>query len=149
MSIHLRKATIDDAKAVAVILKTSRQSAMPYLQHSHTPEEDYAFIKDIVMQECRVVVAEEDNDILGFVAFNDDWIDHLYLLPEAQGKGVGSLLLNEELKKSDDYQLWVFQRNIAARAFYEAKGFKVIRETDGQDNDEKEPDVLYRWKRTI
>ncbi len=149
MTCKIRKARVEDAKAIAVILKTSRQSAMPYLPHDHTPEEDHAFVRDVVMKECKVYVAEDNVEIMGFIAFKDNWIDHLYLLPEAQGKGIGSSLLNIALGKANEYQLWTFQRNTAARAFYEAKGFKVVRETDGQDNEEKEPDVLYRWKNEV
>jgi putative acetyltransferase len=44
-------------------------------------------------------------------------------------------------------QLWTFQRNAKARRFYENRGFALVRETDGADNMEKEPDALYRWAR--
>lgn len=44
--------------------------------------------------------------------------------------------------------LWTFQRNRRARRFYELNGFAAVRETDGSSNEEKEPDVLYRWQRT-
>ena len=43
--------------------------------------------------------------------------------------------------------LWTFQRNANARRFYEAHGFALVRETDGSDNEEKEPDALYLWTR--
>jgi hypothetical protein len=41
--------------------------------------------------------------------------------------------------------LWTFQRNRAARNFYEAKGFVLVSQTDGSGNDEKQPDALYTW----
>jgi GNAT superfamily N-acetyltransferase len=34
-----------------------------------------------------------DGDILGFIALRDGWIDHLYVRPEAQGRGAGGALL--------------------------------------------------------
>src|SRR5262245_46216524 len=37
------------------------------------------------------------------------------------------------------------QCNRAARLFYAARGFRLILETDGARNEEKEPDALYRW----
>ncbi len=46
---------------------------------------------------------------------------------------------------STSLQLWTFQKNTSARRFYEARGFVVIEETDGSTNEEREPDVLYRW----
>ena len=44
-------------------------------------------------------------------------------------------------------ELWCFQANPPARHFYEARGFRAIRFTDGADNEEKTPDVRYRWER--
>jgi len=34
-----------------------------------------------------------------------------------------------------------------ARRFYERHGFRAIHLTDGRDNEEKMPDVRYRWQR--
>jgi len=59
---------------------------------------------------------------------------------------VGSALLEVARSVWPDLQLWTFQRNHGARRFYERHGFVVVRETDGADNDEKEPDVLYSWQ---
>jgi hypothetical protein len=44
-------------------------------------------------------------------------------------------------------ELWCFQANARARRFYEARGFSAIRFTDGAHNEERTPDVLYRWER--
>jgi len=43
-------------------------------------------------------------------------------------------------------ELWCFQANERARRFYEARGFSPIRFTEGADNEERMPDVRYRWK---
>lgn len=60
--------------------------------------------------------------------------------------GAGSLLI-EVAKRSgvSALELWCFQANTR---FYERHGFKAIRFTDGQGNEEKTPDVRYRWVRT-
>ncbi len=42
-------------------------------------------------------------------------------------------------------ELWTFQQNLRARAFYEARGFVLVQLTDGSDNEEKTPDALYAW----
>ena len=76
------------------------------------------------------------------------WIDQLYVLPDAQGHGVGSDLLEIAQGAFPLLNLWTFQRNLRARRFYEANGFVAVRETDGATNEEKEPDVLYRWTRS-
>lgn len=53
----------------------------------------------------------------------------IYLLPEAEHKGYGKKLINaaiEELKKRGfrKIYLWVLEKNIHARQFYEHMGFK-------------------------
>lgn len=34
---------------------------------------------------------------------------------------------------------------LRARSFYGRHGFKIDRETDGANNEERQPDVLYKW----
>ena len=68
-------------------------------------------------------------------------------LPEAQGQGVGTELLDIAKRASARLQLWTFQRNAQARRFYEARGFVLVEQTDGAGNEEKEPDARYLWMR--
>ena len=58
------------------------------------------------------------------------------------------MLLNVAKSAGRSLQLWTFQKNSAARGFYENRGFVLIKETDGGTNEEREPDVLYRWQST-
>ena len=79
---------------------------------------------------------------------NDGACAMLYPHPDFIGTGAGGLLL-EGAKRSGEaaLELWCFQANTYARRFYERHGFKAIRLTDGHDNEEKMPDVRYRWQR--
>jgi len=85
--------------------------------------------------------------MLAVIAFRRDWIDQLYVLPEAQGGGLGTALLQVAQRSFAHLQVWTFQRNRAARLFYAQRGFRLVRETDGSANEEREPDALYRWLR--
>jgi GNAT superfamily N-acetyltransferase len=72
----------------------------------------------------------------------------LYTRPDRIGRGAGTQLI--EAAKSSGVaalELWCFQANARARRFYEARGFRAIRFTDGADNEERMPDVRYRWER--
>ncbi|MEV7653864.1 hypothetical protein AB0O39_06795 [Streptomyces anulatus] len=42
--------------------------------------------------------------------------------------------------------LYVFQRNAAARACCKRHGFSAVAFDDGGRDEENEPDVLHRWK---
>jgi GNAT superfamily N-acetyltransferase len=72
-------------------------------------------------------------------------LDHLYVRPGWQRRGVGfSLLTKAKALSPRRLELRTFQRKINARAFYEAQGFCAVAYTDGQ-NEENEPDVQYEW----
>lgn len=67
-----------------------------------------------------------------------DWgeIVALYLLPEDQRQGIGTLLLKAAMDRLrqrgfSDIYLWVAEKNGPARRFYEARGFVLSPERTG------------------
>jgi GNAT superfamily N-acetyltransferase len=77
----------------------------------------------------------------GMIAFRKDWIDQLYVPPDAQRRGVSTELLQVAKRSFDRLQLWTFLRNVRARRFYEVRGFALVQEADGARNEENEPDA--------
>jgi putative acetyltransferase len=142
----IRRATVDESDEVAILHRESRESAIPFLPVLHTREEDRVFFRTRVFPACQVWVAERAG-IVGFIAFRPGWVDHLYVRPKSLRQGYGRALLNEAKARNSELQLWTFQRNRNAIAFYEANGFLLVRETDGTANEEREPDALYAWSR--
>ncbi len=145
--LALRKLTLKDMDAAAAVHRASFDRCLPWLAGLHAPAEDRTFYRTQVFSACRVWGAEQRGKLVGIVAFRREWVDQLYVLPDAQGRGVGGALLEVAQDRHPLLSLWCFQRNAPARRFYELHGFCAIRETDGSGNEEKEPDVLYRWER--
>jgi GNAT superfamily N-acetyltransferase len=145
--LGLRKLTLADMDAAAAVHRASFNHALPSLAGLHTPDEDRVFYRTQVFPACQVWGAEKQSKLVGIIAFREEWIDQLYVLPDAQGRGVGSDLLEIAQEAFPVLNLWTFQCNKRARRFYELNGFVALRETDGSGNEEKEPDVLYRWER--
>jgi GNAT superfamily N-acetyltransferase len=87
----------------------------------------------------------DDGVLSGIIAFREGWVEQLYVLPAAQGRGVGTELLDVAKRASDQLELWTFERNAPARRFYEARGFALVEQTDGARNEEREPDARYLW----
>jgi GNAT superfamily N-acetyltransferase len=143
----LRQLQLADMDAAARVHRTAFDHALPTLAGLHTPEEDRWFFRERVFMACEVWGAFDGDAMTGMIAFRQDWIDQLYVLPEAQGRGLGTELLQVAQNSNDRLKLWTFQRNVQARRFYEARGFAVVQETDGARNEEKEPDILYLWTR--
>ena len=142
----LRRAGADDIRAIARIHRLAFFNAMPEMAVLHTPDEDLAFFSDVVFPTCEVWLTEEAGTVTGFIAFRAGWVDHLYVHPAYQRRGLGSRLLQLAKRSSPCLRLWTFQGNTAAQTFYERRGFAVERATDGRDNQEKQPDVLYLWR---
>jgi GNAT superfamily N-acetyltransferase len=144
----LRRLELVDMDAAARVLRTAFDDALPALAGLHTPKEDQWFLRERVFRACEVWGAFDGAAMIGMLAFRENWIDQLYVLPKAQGRGVGTELLQVAQRCFDRLHLWTFQRNLRARCFYEARGFVLVQETDGAANEEKEPDALYRWTRS-
>ncbi|MEU2349456.1 GNAT family N-acetyltransferase [Modestobacter sp. NPDC049651] len=144
----LRRATARDAGPVTAVLLAARAVAMPWLPDLHTDEETAGFVRDVVLPGCDVHVATgPDGAVVGFAARRGPELEHLYVHPGAQGRGVGSALLRQAMADSPaGLTLFVFQANTAARAFYERHGFRVLDADDtGERNEEHLPDLRYRW----
>ncbi|MHB8643096.1 MAG: GNAT family N-acetyltransferase [Gaiellaceae bacterium] len=141
----LRRATPVDVDAVASVL-TAAHAAQEWQPRLHTPADDRRFVGTIMLPSHEVWVAEEDGDIVGFAAVKDGVLGHLFVHPAAQGRGVGTALLEKtQALFPDGFTLWTHQLNEQARTFYERRGLVPIEFTDGATNEEKLPDVRYAW----
>lgn len=145
MKITLRQAETHDAAAIARIHIVSKRETMPYLPELHTEEDTRSWVSEGVLPNQDVWVAERAGRPVGVAALDGEVLEQLYVLPEDQGCGVGSMLLQKAFELADGpIMLWTFQRNTAARAFYERRGFVAVEFTNGADNEEHEPDVRYQ-----
>jgi GNAT superfamily N-acetyltransferase len=141
--VTLRRATSEDAAAMAVIHRQAMRVSLSFLPELHTAEEDLWFMGERLLKEFEVWVAEEASEAVAYVAFSPDWVQHLYVHPDHQGRGIGPALLEIALADGHEKRLWTFQQNHRARKFYEDRGFQIETLTDGQGTEEKTPDVLY------
>lgn len=141
----LRQLSIDDMDNAAIVLRISFDEALPTLTGLHTPAEDRWFFRGRLFAACQLWGYFDGQELLGFIAFRDGWVDQLYVLPSSQGRGIGTALLQLAQSKSARLNLWTFLRNTRARRFYEKHHFVFVKETDGTRNEENEPDAMYSW----
>jgi ribosomal protein S18 acetylase RimI-like enzyme len=144
----IRRATAADAAAVADVFVRSRrhnEPAIPPMVHPDTQALPY--FREVVLPHRDVWLAVEGDDVVGFLALNRAEIDHLYLAPGWTRHGIGNeLLALAKAERPDGLELWAFQSNTGACRFYERHGFVEVKRTDGRDNEERAPDVLYAWR---
>lgn len=142
----LRDARAGDAGELTGLLLRSRTRAMPWLVSPHDELATRSWMQHVLLVEQCVRVAQDGSRLLGFAAVTDMWLEQFYVDPDHQGQGVGRALL-EDVKRlrPGGLRLHVFTRNAPARRFYQAHGFDLVEQSDGHDNEEREPDCTYAW----
>jgi putative acetyltransferase len=145
MGFTLRRATAYDADAIVNVHWASFR-LLTFLPMLHTIEENRRFIANVILNECEVTVAEDESGVVAFIARQGEEVRLLCTRPDRIGMGAGTQLIDAARTSGvGALELWCFQANERARRFYEARGFHAIRFTDGADNEERTPDVRYRW----
>ncbi len=142
--IKLKEATTEDIPLIQTI---AEQTWRPTYGHILT-EEQTLFMLDMMyssesltrqFETNTFIFAYEGETPLGFAGFEpkDDTVmklHKLYMLPAAQGKGIGKLLIQEVAKYAKQQGLKFVHlnvnRNNKAIGFYEKQGFKIIKEED-------------------
>jgi ribosomal protein S18 acetylase RimI-like enzyme len=166
--MNIRKATIEDAKAIATVhvesWKTTYQGIVPssYLAQLNVSEREQLWKRGLQQQKHYIFVVEEDGKVCGFIsggknratqgkeAEYEGEIYAIYLLKEAQGKGYGTKLVKALV---DDFQrerirsmvVWVLADN-PSRRFYERLGGEKIAEEVVDIGGKKLTEWCYSWK---
>ena len=141
----LRLATIEDAETIATIHVRTWQSAyegiMPAQYLASLSIQDRAHLWRRVVSEQRdtVLLALAPHREAGFISFGPSRdkdgkekaeIYAIYVLSEFWNQGIGRELLEEAERRIKDSNfialtLWVLEKNLLARRFYEARGFRL------------------------
>ena len=145
---RIRVATADDAAALATLYWRVRSEAapqIPMIVHPRSTVEP--FVREVLLREYEVWVAEVGQDLVGFLALKEpDDLGHLYIAGPRTGRGLGGRFLRLARERCPGgLQLWAFQSNVGALRFYERHGFVPVEWTEG-DNEEGAPDVRMVWK---
>lgn len=136
-AIHseLRPATDDDMDFVRNAYKITYESVMKE-QYGSWAQEAQESDFETVWEDGPIQIITVDAKPCGFIQTEERdaalWLDELVLLPEAQGRGIGSTLIRnlqaEATAKGLPMRLNVLHANSDAYRLYEHLGFQVIGE---------------------
>jgi len=137
----------DRTYAIATVRmwRSSKEKALG-MKECYSFDDHLNFLNESLAKEYDVYLAvlKESEDVVGLMATNGERVDQLYVHTKYQRQGIGSMLLRLAMERSGDtLQLFTFQKNLPARAFYEKHNFFVLE--SGSDNEEGLPDLLYQW----
>ncbi|MEM9451591.1 MAG: GNAT family N-acetyltransferase [Cyanobacteria bacterium P01_E01_bin.6] len=81
----------------------------------------------------KLVVADVDGVVQGFVAYSDEELTWLYVDPQFYKKGVGRALVRHAVADSAaDMELELLEGNAPALKLYLSEGFRVIKRIEGK-----------------
>ena len=167
--IQYRIAKKSDAQSIAALHAESWQKhyrnvlSEKYLSGPILQERLEVWTKrlDHPKEEQYILIAEEDNQLIGFVCLyfkeEDKWgtlLDNLHVTFEKKGQGIGRQLWSKGLQWSFQkdanvpIHLWVFEKNTAAITAYESwKGQRVEKAIHHNPDGTSAEALRYVWKK--
>lgn len=146
--VVVRPATDGDVAEVTDLYLATRRAAEPVMPPQvHTRAEVAAYTaREVADKDVWLATDADSDEVLGFLTLTPTWLDALYVGPAAQGRGIGSVLLDlAKAQRPRGFSLWVFASNAPARGFYHRHGLVELEHTDGSANEERSPDVRMAW----
>ncbi len=148
-AIEIRPATVEDATRIAEVWLSSWRATFDF-EPAHPDEDVRRWVREELLVEAEDWVATDPSDgdsVIALLGLSDTMVEQLYVRPDRIGRGVGRALLElAKRRRPDGLDLYCFAANDRARRFYERNGFEAVAFGDGSGNEERQPDVLYRWR---
>ncbi|TCW85414.1 GNAT family N-acetyltransferase [Burkholderia sp. SRS-46] len=140
MNLTYANTTHDDVETLVSIRITAMQESLTRIGRFDPQRARARFLSSFDPAYCKFIVANGAN-VGFFLAKPDDaflTLEHLYILPEHQGKGIGAAVLASIVADADARSLPVkvgALRESASNRFYQRHGFRKV--------DEAEWDIYY------
>jgi len=148
-AIEIRPATVEDATRIAEVWLSSWRATFDF-EPAHPDEDVRRWVREELLVEAEDWVATDPSNgdsVIALLGLSDTMVEQLYVRPDRIGRGVGRALLElAKRRRPDGLDLYCFAANDRARRFYERNGFEAVAFGDGSGNEERQPDVLYRWR---
>lgn len=133
-----------DEDALIALWLASTIPGQPFLPEDHWRAME-AEIRDCLMPIAETWVADEDGELVAFMALLGNLIGGLFTHPRHQGKGYGRALIDHASSRFDPLFVEVFEANERAIGFYRRRGFvDDLRKTDPESG---LPQLILRLER--
>ncbi|MCH8500628.1 MAG: N-acetyltransferase [Aliidiomarina sp.] len=85
-------------------------------------------MRDVYIPASETLVYEAGGEVVGFYSLYENNLAAIFVAPGSQGKGVGSLLLDDAKNRRQSLQLTVYKENTLSIEFYKKHGFTLLGE---------------------
>ncbi|MGP3790668.1 N-acetyltransferase [Pseudomonas sp. B392_1p] len=85
-------------------------------------------MRDVYIPSSETLVYEADGAVVGFYSLYENNLAAIFVAPGSQGKGLGSVLLDDAKSRRKNLQLAVYKENTPSIKFYEKHGFTLLGE---------------------
>jgi putative acetyltransferase len=82
-------------------------------------------MRNIYIPSSDTFVYSENGTVKGFISMNGETIAALFVIPQEQGKSIGSKLIDKAKSLKNNLNLAVYRENSASVRFYQKAGFLV------------------------
>ena len=126
MIVNVDKTNLLKAATVhsAAWKESHRAFCSPDFVDIHTPEHQQAYLQRKMDQGSRVYMLT-GNEPIGIVSVTGSLIEDLYIHPDYQNMGYGTILLQYAIRECENKPvLWVLENNTGAERFYRRAGFR-------------------------
>lgn len=102
-------------------------------------------MRTVYLPNAQTTVAEQDEEIIGFMSLVGNTVAAIFVASSAHGKGVGSRLLGQACASHAKLDLKVYKLNNQAVAFYKKHGFVI--QSEQTDENTKQSEYVMLWKK--
>lgn len=139
----IRKLQKSDLDRVAEIWLDTNLRAHDFISEQYW-RGNFDMVKEMFPQ-AEVYVYESDGKVQGFIGFDGEYIEGIFVSDEMQSRGIGKALLDYAKSRKSELRLNVYQKNTRAIRFYQREGFSIL--SEGLDEAVGEKDYLMVWKK--
>ena len=151
MPLKLRPASVADASILTDILHRSKAS-WGYPDDLMAEFMEHWRITEATIRSLNVTVAERDGIPVAFSGLSQQGvdtllIDFLFVAPEAQGQGIGDLLLTraEDHAREQGLPRLYLEADAQAGPFYERRGFQTVSTRPSEMSPGKDIPMMEKW----
>jgi len=130
--MEYRKATIEEAQLVCDIVQETKAKIYPHY-YTQAVVDFFGRLHSIDnvkkdIEEGRIDVLVVDEKIVGTGSRRDNHITRVYVLPEFEGKGFGSVIMDHlEKEIFKEYNYCDLDASLPATMFYEHRGYRTVK----------------------